>query len=83
MGHNQTLKSWEFFCDPLFNTTWTVTSFAENGVAQFVFAGPCAAPKAPSQTRGLERRSSNSGSLLTQQGYICNVEGLRSTTKVV
>lgn len=71
------------FCGPPITATHSVTSFGGDGVAQFVFTGLCAPPQAPSQTHGLERRSSNSGSLLTQQGYICNMEGLRLKTKVV
>lgn len=80
MGHDQTLSTnlvlWS-------TAIWTVSSFAGDGAAQFVFTGPRAAFKAPSQTQGLERRRSNSGNLLTQQGYICNMEGLRVKTKVV
>lgn len=45
MGHNQNLKSWGFICRPPITMTWTVTSFAGDGVAQFVFASPCAPPK--------------------------------------
>lgn len=73
MGHEQTLIT----------TAWTVTSFAGDGAAQFLCTGSRAPFKAPSQTQRLERRSSNSGNLLTQQGYICNMEGLRVKTKVV
>lgn len=77
MGDDQVLISWSVFW------TWTVTSFAGDGAAQLVFTGPPAPFKAPPQTQRLERRSSNSGSLLTQQGYICNMEGLKLKTKVV
>lgn len=82
IGHDQTLKSWlvlwstdDYNLDSCFICWWWSCPVCIHW--------PLRSLQNPSQTRGLERRISNSGSLLTQQGYICNMERLILKTKVV